>query len=178
MSTIGVEKDPVNSLSATTVPEMEGDSGTMTPSGEGQGSLFERLGGLYGIAGAVDVLADRLYDNAPANRNPHVQAFHSEGGHAGFKFLVTAWSIEQTGGPQCYPGRDMRESHAHLSVSEFEFDIVAGEIAATLYHVGVPTLEHAEFMQIIERYRSMVVGPPEMTTHTVTDPPTPPAARG
>ena len=55
----------------------------------------------------------------------------------------------------------MRESHAHLNVSEHEFDIVAGEIAATLYHVGVPQPEHAEFMAIIESYRSMVVGPPE-----------------
>ena len=123
-------------------------------------SLYERLGGTYGIAGAVDVLADRLYDNASANRNPHVQAFHLGMGHAGFKFLVTAWSIEQTGGPSCYPGRDMRESHAHLFVSQEEFDIVSGEIAATLYHVGVPQPEHGEFMAIIERYRSMVVGAP------------------
>lgn len=123
-------------------------------------SLYERLGGLYGIAGAVDVLADRLYDNVSANQNPQVQAFHLMKGHAGFKFLVTAWSIEQTGGPICYPGRDMRESHAHLSVSEFEFDIVAGEIAATLFHVGVPRQEHKEFMDIIESYRSMVVGAP------------------
>ena len=121
-------------------------------------SLYERLGGTYGIAGAVDCLADRLYDNASANRNPHVAAFHAGMGHAGFKFLVTAWSIEQTGGPACYPGRDMRESHAHLSVCEEEFDIVAGEIAATLFHVGVPQPEHGEFMAIIESYRSMVVG--------------------
>lgn len=123
-------------------------------------SLYERLGGTYGIAGAVDVLADRLYDNASANRNPHVQAFHLGMGHAGFKFLVTAWSIEQTGGPSCYPGRDMRESHAHLFVSQEEFDIVATEVAATLFHVGVPQPEHGEFMAIIESYRSMVVGTP------------------
>ena len=124
-------------------------------------SLYERLGGTYGIAGAVDVLADRLYDNASANANPHVKAFHDQQGHAGFKFLVTAWSIEQTGGPRCYPGRDMHASHAHLSVTDYEFDIVAGEIAATLYHVGVPQQEHKEFMAIVESYRSMVVGPPE-----------------
>ncbi len=123
-------------------------------------SLYERLGGTYGIAGAVDVLTDRLYDNASANTNPHVAEFHSQAGHAGFKFLVTAWSIEQTGGPRCYPGRDMYESHAHLKVSEFEFDIVKGEIAATLFHVGVPRQEHGEFMDIIESYRSMVVGAP------------------
>ena len=94
-------------------------------------SLYERLGGIYGISGAVDVLADRLYDNVSANQNAHVQAFHQMKGHAGFKFLVTAWSIEQTGGPKCYPGRDMQESHAHLFVTDFEFTIVAGEIAAT-----------------------------------------------
>ena len=29
-------------------------------------SLYERLGGLYGIAGAVDVLADRLHENVSA----------------------------------------------------------------------------------------------------------------
>jgi hemoglobin len=123
-------------------------------------SLYERLGGIYGIAGAVDVLVDRLYDNVSANRNPHVEAFHQMKGHAGFKFLVTAWSVEETGGPKCYPGRDMRESHAHLNVTDFEFDIVATEIAASLYHVGVPPQEHKEFMDIIESYRSMVVGSP------------------
>ena len=126
-------------------------------------SLYDRLGGTYGIAGAVDVLVNRLYDNVSANRNPYVQAFHLMKGHAGFKFLVTAWSIEQTGGPKCYPGRDMRESHAHLRVSNFEFDIVATEIAATLFHVGVPPQEHKEFMAIIESFRSMIVGPPVRT---------------
>ncbi len=129
-------------------------------------SLYERLGGTYGIAGAVDVLTDRLYDNQSANRNPHVAAFHGEMGHAGFKFLVTAWSIEKSGGPACYPGRDMRESHAHLFVSELEFDIVKTEIAATLYHVGVPEQEHGEFMTIIESYRDMVVGAPGAKAET------------
>lgn len=123
-------------------------------------SLFERLGGIYGISGAVDVLVDRLYDNVSANRNPHVQAFHLQKGHAGFKFLVTAWSIEKTGGPACYPGRSMGEGHAHLSVTDDEFDVVKTEIAATLYHVGVPHQEHKEFMDIIESYRSEIVGAP------------------
>ena len=122
-------------------------------------SLYERLGGIYGIAGAVDVLVDRLYDNVSANQNPHVQAFHLMKGHAGFKFLVTAWSIEKTGGPACYPGREMGPAHAHLEVTDTEFDVVATEIAATLFHVGVPAPEHKEFMAIIESYRSQVVGP-------------------
>jgi hemoglobin len=86
-----------------------------------------------------------------------VAKFHQEGGHAGFKFLVTAWSVEHTGGPKCYPGRDMTQAHAHLDVSQHDFDVVKLEIAATLSYMGVPEREHNEFMDIIEGYRSMVV---------------------
>ena len=122
-------------------------------------SLYERLGGIYGIAGAVDDLVDRLYTNVTANKNPHVKAFHDKGGHAGFKFLVTAWSVEQTGGPKCYPGRDMRESHKELVVDQGEFDNVYKAIEHSLLQVGVPDQERGEFMAIVESYRSMVVAP-------------------
>ena len=117
------------------------------------------MAGIYGIAGAVDVLADRLYDNVSANLDADVSTFHAMKGHAGFTFLVTAWSVEQAGGPRCHPGRDMTESHAHLHVSNHEFSIVAGEIAATPCHVGVPEQKHTELMAIIEKYRSMVLDP-------------------
>ncbi|MER0237939.1 group 1 truncated hemoglobin [Fulvimarina sp. MAC8] len=122
-------------------------------------SLFERLGGIYGISGAVDDLVNRLYTNESANKNPAVRHFHEQGGEAGFKFLVTAWSIQETGGPKIYPGRDMRESHAHLKVDQDEFDNVYTTIKQTLYQVGVPKQEREEFMAIIESYRSMVVAP-------------------
>jgi len=128
------------------------------PDGErAVGQVAARLGGVSAIAGAVEILVDRLYDNATANRNAAVAAFHAERGHAGFKFLVTAWSIEQTGGPKCYPGRDMTAAHERLHVTEDDFDTVAPDIAATLSYVGVPAAEHQEFTDIIESYRTMVV---------------------
>ncbi len=108
------------------------DAATAAEEVPADASLYERLGGIYGIAGAVDALVDRLYDNVSANNNPHVAAFHAMKGHAGFKFLVTAWSVEKTGGPACYPGREMGPAHEHLSVTDDEFDIVKTEIAATL----------------------------------------------
>ena len=106
------------------------------------------------------MLVDRLYVNGAANANSKVAEFHAKQGHAGFKFLVTAWSVQETGGPAIYPGRDMREAHAHLAVSEREFDIVATEIKTALYHVNVPDREFNEFMALVEKYRSMVVAPP------------------
>jgi hypothetical protein len=81
----------------------------------------ERLGGAYAIATAVDHLIDRLQTNATLNnRNQKVNEFHAEQYKAGYKFMVTAWCIEVTGGPKCYPGRDMFESHKHLGLTDYE----------------------------------------------------------
>lgn len=52
--------------------------------------------------------------------------------------MVTAWSIEATGGPKCYPGRDMFEAHKHLGLTEYKFDVTAHEIRNMLYQLAVP----------------------------------------
>ena len=127
------------------IPEYEGET------------LFERLGGVYGIAGAVDDLVDRLYENETANQNSAVREFHDEFPKPGFKYLVTAWSIEYSGGPAVYPGRGMAEAHEDLEVTELEFDVVRTEIKTTLYQVGVPERELREFMDIIDMFRDEVV---------------------
>ncbi|MFQ3320832.1 MAG: hemoglobin [Natronomonas sp.] len=127
------------------IPNYEGDT------------LYERLGGIYGISGAVDVLVDRLYENDAANENDAVQEFHENYGKEGFKYLVTAWSIEYSGGPAVYPGRGMSEAHEELEVTERGFDVVRTEIKNTLYNVGVPHEEMSEFMAIIDSFRDRVV---------------------
>ena len=119
--------------------------------------LYERLGGTYGIAGAVDDLVNRLYVNATLNANPAIKHIHAQGGQAGFKFLVTAWSIENTGGPKVYAGKPMDAAHAALNISSYEFDVVATEIKTSLYKFNVPPKEIDEFMALIESYRAKVV---------------------
>ena len=120
-------------------------------------SLYERLGGTYAIAGAVDVLVDRLFANAEVNANEGVHAHHGDPANApGYKFLVTAWSIEAAGGPKCYPGLSMVEAHDTLAITNDQFDSVAFEIRGTLKFLGVPTAEQDEFMAIIEHYRPEV----------------------
>jgi hemoglobin len=121
-------------------------------------SLCERLGGVYGIAGAVDILVDRIFANVAVNANEAVHVHHGNPANApGYKFLVTAWTIENTGGPKCYVGQDMEKAHTELHIDDKGFDAVAMEIAATLSFLGVPDAEHKEFMDLIESYRSEVV---------------------
>ena len=123
-----------------------------------EATLYDRLGGAYAIAGAVDQLVDRLHTNATLNKaNKGVEDFHTDQYKAGYKFMVTAWSIEATGGPKCYPGRDMFESHKHLGLTNYDFDVTAHEIKNTLFQCGVPRTETEEFMDIIESYRSKVI---------------------
>jgi hemoglobin len=123
-------------------------------------TLYERLGGIFGIAAIMDVLTDRLFENAWANRNPYVAKMHERNGRPGFKFMVTAWSAEVTGGPRCYPGRDMHDAHKDMVATEHDFDVVALEIAATLSFCGVGVQEQKEYLAIIESYRREVLDAP------------------
>ena len=136
------ESDP------TTAPEVQPENAT----------LYERLGGCYGIAGAVDILVDRLFQNVKVNANDMVHQHHGNPANAaGYKWLVTSWSIEAAGGPKCYIGHDMDTAHEHLAIDRAGFDAVSKEIEATLDFVGVPDPELREFMDIIESHRSQVV---------------------
>jgi len=159
----------IDAPDATEVPEQahvpdtrrlapEADPATAPGEQPAEASLYERLGGCYGIAGAVDILVDRLFQNVKVNANEKVHEHHGNPANAaGYKWLVTSWSIEAAGGPACYIGHDMDSAHEHLSIDTAGFDAVAKEIEATLDFVGVPDTELREFMDIIESYRSQVV---------------------
>lgn len=140
-------------------PDIEvGDIAEAAQQVPAESTLYERLGGAYAIAGAVDVLVDRLFNNVLVNANAGVHAHHGDDANApGYKFLVTAWSIEAVGGPKCYLGRDMVAAHDGLRIDAAGFDAVAMEIAATLMFLGVPERERDEFNTIIQSYRGQVV---------------------
>jgi hemoglobin len=121
-------------------------------------SLYERLGGTYSIATAADRLIDSLHRNATLNSaNGKVADFHVDKFKAGYKFMVTAWVIEMTGGPKCYPGRAMLDSHSHLGIGDYEFDVTAHEIRNTLFQLGVPRQEVVDFMNLVEAQRDSIV---------------------
>lgn len=122
-----------------------------------QPSLYERLGGVYAIAAVVDDFIDRIMDDARLNANPMVDEAHHRVSRAGFKYLVTEQVCWAAGGPQRYTGRSMRDSHAHLEITEFEWQSFLDDLRQTFDKFEVPAAERAELVAIIESTKADIV---------------------
>ncbi len=120
-------------------------------------SLYDRLGGVYPIAATVDDMVDRIYVNGTLNANPIVKAIHDRQGQAGFKVMVTAWVVQKAGGPKMYTGLPLDKAHAHLNITDREFDVVLNEASTTFYKFNVPEREFNDLMALLEGFRSQVV---------------------
>jgi hemoglobin len=120
--------------------------------------LYERLGGIYGIAVVVDDFIGRVMSDARLNANPAVDEAHHKVPPAGFKYLVTEMVGWATGGPQKYTGRSMRDSHQHLNITPTEWDAFMDDFQQTLDKFSVPTAEQGELKAIVSStYGDIVV---------------------
>jgi hemoglobin len=126
-----------------------------------QPSLYERLGGVYAIAAVVDDFIDRIMIDSRLNANPKVDEAHHRVSKAGFKYLVTEQVCWAAGGPQKYTGKSMRDSHAHLDITEFEWQSFLDDLGQTFDKFAVPAAERAELLAIVESTKSDIVLPPK-----------------
>ncbi|MDB4041903.1 group 1 truncated hemoglobin [Methylophilaceae bacterium] len=130
-------------------------------------SLYSRLGGTYNIALTVDHLVDKIYVNKALNANPALKAVH-DAAHTkvGFKVMLTNWVVERTGGPKIYMedefgrGKNMKDSHPHLNISDREFDIIMIECLHTFYAFNVPDYEISQLMGDLQSFRKQIVTKP------------------
>lgn len=123
----------------------------------GQKALFERLGGLKGIAVVVDDFIDRLLVNETLNKNPAIDAGRKSSPAPYLKFHVSALVCEVTGGPCKYTGKSMKDSHAHLNITENEWSVMAADFKKSLDKFKVPAPEQAELFAIVGTTKSDIV---------------------
>ncbi len=120
-------------------------------------SLYERLGGAYGIAPVVDAFIERLLVNATLNANPAISEARARVPKAGLKFHVTTLVCQVTGGPCKYTGRTMKESHQHLNISQGQWDAMVADFKTTLDAFKVPAQEQQELITIVGSTKSDIV---------------------
>lgn len=122
-----------------------------------EASLYERLGGVYSIATVVDELIERLSVNEILNANPIIDKARTEVPVAGIKFRLTAMLCQATGGPEVYNGRSMKDSHAHLNISNAEWDEMVKVFSQLLNDFKVPEKEQNELFALIGSTKADIV---------------------
>lgn len=114
-------------------------------------SLYERLGGLDAITAAVDSFVargagdDRINQKFARTDVPRL------------KKEFTDQLCEATGGPCTYTGRNMRDTHAGMKVTDGEWDAFFQDLAAVLDQFKVPEKEQKELIGLLRPMRDEIV---------------------
>jgi hemoglobin len=134
-------------------------------------SLYDRLGGEEQIKAIVEDFTPRVLADPRVNwerKGVKVGGFSVHRGQAVEwkadefnvgqlkKHLVQFLSLS-TGGPSFYDGKDIKDAHANMHVSNPEFDATIGDLKASLDKLQVPSKEQKELLSIVESTRPLIV---------------------
>jgi hemoglobin len=131
--------------------------------GEKEKSLYDRLGGAYPIAVVCDDFLERVLVDDTLNANARINEARKRVPKAGLKFQVSALVCQATGGPEMYTGRSMKDSHAHLGITENEWDALVKDFKASLDKFKVPEAEQKEIFDIVGSTKKDIVMAPGAT---------------
>lgn len=131
-------------------------------------SLYERLGGVFGIAAVVNRFSDDVVKNQKSGQgseNPALREWHTKklDRLPGLKWMRTLWVCAAAGGPFQYmgtkPGQTpmgLEKAHFDLHISPDEFDAVAVVLAHTLDVYHVPEKEKSEVLAAFAAHKNEV----------------------
>jgi len=122
-----------------------------------QQSLYDRLGGLAPISVVVNDFIDVLVPDSVLNANPAIDAARKRVPAPYLKYHVTAFVCQATGGPCQYHGREMKESHAHMNITEREWDRIVILFKEVLAKQKVPAQETQELLKIVGSTKADIV---------------------
>lgn len=115
-------------------------------------SLYQRLGGEEGIKKFLNDLFDRH------QKNPKISPFLENVDLEKLKRLALEFFSMGTGGPLKYTGRDMRSAHAHLHLTEENFEDSNSDILLTLRENGIDQETTDEVFSILNSLKGEVLG--------------------
>ncbi len=114
-------------------------------------SIFESIGGDALVAEAVTKFYAKL------RSDPFTADFFKAADASGLESHQRMFLTAALGGPDAYEGRDMRAAHAHLPITDKDFDRFLDHLAETLAEVGVEAERVSEVMRALEPLRLEIV---------------------
>ena len=162
-------------LAAVTMMTVGAAAGTFTfdpafaaAAPKSDGSLYDRLGGIFAIAAVVNYFSDEVIKDPIAGAsspNPRLREWSTQqlDRLPGLKFMRSLWVAAASGGPFHYtptrPGATplgLENAHRALQISPREFDAVAAVLSRTLDHFHVGPREKSEVLGAFAAHKNEV----------------------
>ncbi len=95
-------------------------------------SIYEKIGGEPAVDAAVDIFYKKVL------ADDRISHFFESVDMAGMAQKQKSFLTMAFGGPNSYTGKDMREAHKHMNLTEEHFGAVAEALVGTLNDLSVP----------------------------------------
>jgi hemoglobin len=116
----------------------------------GEKSLYQRLGGYDTIAAVVNDFGRRFSEDPQLK--PFIVGFSDDTGKRQAQLFIEFF-CEQAGGRCTYIGRDMKTTHAGMTITESHWKAFMEHLAASLDAAKVQSKEKAEALAIFTMLR-------------------------
>lgn len=159
--TVEIKADPVPKpeIIIEPAPEVEPEKvpnpEPLTVKPEPRPSLYERLGKAPAIVKVIDDLVEIVAADENI-REKHRKHF-MEGDVAGLKKKLVDQLGEATGGPQKYVGKNMKDAHKGMEITNKDFDALAADVIKALDKNKVGAAEKTELLKMLGGMRRDVV---------------------
>lgn len=117
-------------------------------------STYETIGGDDWVTDAVQKFYARL------TSDPDLAVFFESADVVQLEVRQRMFLTAALGGPDAYEGRDMRAAHAHLKITEDDFDLFIENLAESLTELGTPSERIAEVLDALAPLRLEIVSAP------------------
>lgn len=129
-----------------------GDTTTTTTTQPSEKSLYDRLGGVDAIRAVIkDFVEERVA------KDPRINARFANTDIPKLQQMLTDQVCEATGGPCKYTGRNMKESHAGMGITEAEFTALVEDLKLSLDKFNVPKAEQDELIAALATMHDDIV---------------------
>lgn len=135
-------------------------------------TLYARLGGTAGLESIVRDFIPRVLEDPRVNwkragvtgrltsifnRAPPTNWEPTSDNIARLQQHMVQFLSLATGGPSDYGGAPMKSGHAHMRITNAEFDAAVGDIKASLDKLQIPNREQKELLSVVESTRTIIV---------------------
>jgi hemoglobin len=149
----GAKKPPKPATPVVEVSDAGEDAGAEVEDAAPK-SLYDRLGGKDGIASVVDVLLKNIAGDPELKKvfakttGPRLEAF---------KTNLADQLCAATGGPCTYKGKDMKEAHKGLKITEKLWDKFVQRLTDALNELKVADAEQSELLALLAPMKDQIV---------------------